>query len=187
MGTRKVPWSGETEENRVKASVPFCLWYVRQFPVSLIGGKLDKDLTDKPWLMGLLEDIRTEGRILNPLTIWNHHANRGKKQPAWLLRAGSNRMWCIEQLGWHWVPAIVSTLPGELPPGRAAHHILPRAVQGYYPDGGKIWVNEHGFGLLAAKAPEETYADYQVTDAQLAEIRSTNHRTGKIINPLTED
>lgn len=168
-------------EARVAESVPFTLWYVPKFSVDIIGGKLDKDPADVPWIMGLLADIREAGEIRNPITIWNHHPNRGVKQPEWLLRAGSNRLWCVEQLGWDWVPAVVSTASDVVI--LEGVEIKPRSVQALYPDGGIIWVNEHGFGLQLAKPPEKTYDTYQANSAELADIVPTNHRRDKIIRP----
>ena len=185
MGTRKVPAVEWPTENRVKEKVPFLLMYVPEFPVDSIGGKLDKDPDGLPWIMGLLDDIRESGHLRNPLTIWNHHPNRGVKQPRWLLRAGSNRMWCVEQLGWKTVPAVVSMSYDEIDqPYTYGKEIAPRDVQSYYTDGGIIWVNEHGFGLQLAKPPEKTYEDHVATSAELADIRTTHHRRDKIVGIL---
>ncbi len=181
MGTRKVPSVDWPVEDRIQEKVPFTLWYVPKFSVDIIGGKLDKDPEKTPWIMGLLEDIRESGELHNPMTIWNHHPNRGVKQPEWLLRAGSNRMWCVEQLGWEWVPAVVSLAPGLVI--LEGVEIQPREVQAFYTDGGIIWVNEHGFGLQLAKPPEKTYADHVATSAELADIHETNHKRDKIIRP----
>ncbi len=184
MGTREVPSVDWSEEDRVQETVPFHLWYVAEFPVATIGGKLDKDVQATPWIMGLLADIRDTGYLRNPLIIWNHHPNRGIKQPIWLLRAGSNRMWCVEQLGWKTVPAVVTTASlGQLPPGVRGFEIKPRDMQSYFKDGGIIWANEHGFGLQLAKPPEKTYQNHKSTSAELAGIKATSHRRDKIIRP----
>jgi hypothetical protein len=185
MGTRLIPAVDWPIEKRIQARVPYHLWYVPRFPVSSIGGKLDKEIEERPWLLGLLRDIERTGHLRNPLIIWNHHPNRlTGKQPEWLLRAGSNRMWCVEQLGWKYVPAVVSTVGAEIPPSDGVREVLePKDVQPLFEDGGRIWVNEHGFGLQAAKAPEVTYADYDPTEADKAALKPTDHKRSKIIAP----
>lgn len=182
MGTRKVPPSQLPHDERVDLEVPYLLWYCQSFPVHMIGGKLDKDPQEKPWIQGLYDDLRETKRLRNPVIIWNHHEGRlSGKQPKWLLRAGSNRMWCIEQLDWYAVPAIVSTAPSEMPTVTSLP-IHPRQIQAYFQDGGNIWANEHGFGLLAAKKPEETYAKITQTT-----LRATHwYDRNKIINPLLD-
>jgi hypothetical protein len=186
MGKQKVPPGDAPEELRIEpAKVWYALWYVERFPVSALGGKLDKDPDERPWIMGLLADLRAEGRFKNPVIVWNHHPLRGRKQPYWLLRAGSNRVWCAEQLEWTHVPAIVSTAPGE-PEPRGAVRIWPKDLQEHFPDGGNIWANEHGFGLLRAKKPEETYAAYCPSASELASVKPTEHHLDKIINPLLD-
>jgi hypothetical protein len=173
--------------------VDYDLWYVPTFPLDRMGGKLDKDPEDIPWIMGLLADIERAGRFRNPVIVWNHHPNRlTGKQPEWLLRAGSNRVWCAEQLGWDTVPAVVSTR-GEIPPIQILFHDPigvtlrpindPLTLDDYFPDGGKLWANEHGFGLLAAPKPEITYAGYQGALLSATE----NYGRTKIINPLKDD
>jgi hypothetical protein len=151
-----------------------------------MGGKLDKDPSERPWIMGLLADIRAEGRFRNPVIVWNHHPLRGRKQPTWLLRAGSNRVWCAEQLGWATVPAIVSTVDGTLPP-HPFFPMRPEELQEAFSDGGNVWANEHGFGLLRAKPPEVTYARYIPTSTELSELRPIKHDLTKIINPLVDE
>ena len=182
MGEAKVPSSQVPHDDRVDACVPYNLWWCPRFPVIKIGGLLDKDPDDKPWLQGLYDDIEEAGVIRNPIIIWNHHSMRGGKQPEWLLRAGSNRMWCVEQLGWSTVPAVVSTVHNELPPAdsRINYTIYARDIESYFPDGGRIWANKHGFGLLRAKLPEVTYAEIKNRILRKTE----NHQRNKIINPL---
>ncbi len=176
MGTRIVPSSSGSLEERIQETVPYKLYYAPAFSVAQIGGKLDKDPEEAPWLQGLYEDIKEEGTFRNPLIVWNHHANRLiGKQPYFLVRAGSNLLWCAEQLGWDYVPAIVSS---EFPL-HGLHEIRPRELQEYFPDGGKIWANDVGFGLLAAKKPEETYKDSTCTTLKA----TTHHKRVKIISP----
>lgn len=165
------------------------LWYVPQFPISALGGKLDKDVAERPWILGLKAAIAAEGRLLNPVIVWNHHPLRGKKQPYWLLRAGSNRVWCAEQLGWHYVPAIVSVAEERDEPAMTpgVRQLTPTEVQAFFVDGGNIWANEHGFGLLRAKKPEVTYSGYVPTQFELDAVKPTAHHLTKIINPLLED
>jgi hypothetical protein len=182
MGTRKVPGSADTEENRIKCCVPFRLWYCPNFPLPLIGGKLDKDPQEMPWLQGLYEDIRDSGELRNPLIVWNHHELRGTKQPEWLIRAGSNRLWCCEQLGWETVPAVVSTVEPHRKPC-AGIQIKPRDIPSLFRDAGVIWANEHGFGLLAANKPEDLYSHFTESD-----LPATGKHGGrrKIINPMID-
>ena len=175
-------------EERVQTSVPYRLWYCPEFPLAQLGGKLDKDIEEMPWIMGLLDDIRRSGELRNPVIVWNHHAHRlTGKQPMWLLRAGSNRTWCVEQLGWLTLPAVVSTAPDERPANMPYREIAPVEVQTYFQDGGMIWANDHGFGLQMAKKPEITYAEYEANSAEIADITPTNHRRSKIINPMLGD
>jgi len=193
MGTNKIPSGAAPLEQRVEPhKVWYGLWYVRNFPVARLGGKLDKDPSERPWIMGLLADLKKTGRFFNPVIVWNHHPLRGRKQPYWLLRAGSNRIWCAEQLGWTHVPAIVSVDPHDELADRHmmvvhGEPISPGSVQSYFVDGGNIWANEHGFGLLRAKKPEDTYAQYIPTSTELSELRPTEHGCVKIMNPLVDE
>ena len=188
MGTNKIPPGDAPYDERVHPDrVWYQFWYVPRYPLHCLNGKLDKDPAGtQPWIMGLLAAIRQDGYLKNPVIVWNHHPLRGSKQPTWLLRAGSNRVWCAEQLGWTHVPAIVSTVPGEAPPAQN-YRIEPDAVQSYFVDGGNIWANEHGFGLLRAKKPEVTYSQYIPTSTELSELKSTDHHLQKIINPISVD
>lgn len=196
MGVAKVPPGDAPEEERIQpAKVWYSLWYVPAFPLDVMGGKLDKDIEERPWLLGLLDDIRRAGRFRNPVIVWNHHKLRGTKQPGWLLRAGSNRVWCAQQLGWAHVPAVVScVLEDQIRDGHGFCHfagggrwpgerIRPEDLQSYFPDGGNLWANEHGFGLLRAKPPEVTYADYKATEDELKAVRPTNNGTRKMVTP----
>ncbi len=179
MGTAIVPSSAAPHEDRVLERVPYRLWYCPEFPVYRLGGKLDKDPQQNPWLQGLYDDLEESGALRNPVIVWNHHENRKRgKQPSWLLRAGSNRIWCVEQLGWATVPAVVSTESGNCPETRCTR-IWPRQIEGHFTDGGKIWCNDVGFGLLAAKKPEVTYADNISTLLQ----KTDTHGRTKIIAP----
>ena len=180
MGIAKVPSSQVPHDERVAEEVDYNLFWCPRFPICFIGGMLDKDPDEHEWLQGLYDDILESGELRNPIIIWNHHPERGRKQPLWLLRAGSNRMWCIEQLGWKYVPAVVSTRAPTVPPANDASRIKPRQIESYFPDGGNIWCNEHGFGLLRAKSPEITYAE--ISNRTLR--KTDNHKRRKIINPL---
>ena len=182
MSTREIPSGGASEEVRIRSEdVWFDLWYVPAFPLALMGGKLDKDPVHAPWIVGLLEDIRAAGAFRNPVVVWNHHSHRLiGKQPFWMLRAGSNRVWCAEQLGWQTVPAVVSTVKGEKPPASSFHRISPLTVQDYFPDGGQVWANQFGFGLLQAKRPEVTYADYVPTHAEIAGLQATDYNRSRL-------
>ena len=201
MGTNKIPPGDAPYDERVHPDrVWYQFWYVPRYPLNCLNGKLDKDPAGtQPWIMGLLAAIRQAGYLKNPVIVWNHHPLRGSKQPTWLLRAGSNRVWCAEQLGWTHVPAIVSLDPrdqirsgigclhAEKLLGMPATLIRPDAVQSYFVDGGNIWANEHGFGLLRAKKPEVTYSQYIPTSTELSELKSTDHHLQKIINPISVD
>lgn len=189
MASRLVPPGTAEPEARIEpVKVWYDLWYVPFFPVQQLGGRLDKDVEANPWLLGLLEDIRSEGRLRNPVVVWNHHAHRlTGKQPAWMLRAGSNRIWCVEQLGWEVVPAVVSTARGEFPPASSYRRIYPTSLDAQFPDGGVCWANEHGWGLLQAKKPEVTYANYTPDPAQLAAIRPTNYGMTRWNTPFEAD
>lgn len=185
MATRKVPPGLAPVEERIQEEVPFDIWYVPHFPIYRIGGQLDKDPEVHPWLQGLYDDIKSEGALRNPVIIWNHHKHRGTKQPKWLIRAGSNRLWCADQIGWKSVPAIVTThLLEGLPPSVRGTRVAPRDMERYFKDPGVLWANEHGIGLLQAAKPEVTYADAKVRD-----LKATGKHGGrrKLINPLFED
>lgn len=188
MASRQIPAGEGPEEARIlPEKVWYDLWYVQAFPLAEMGGRLDKDESNYHWLLGLKADIQAEGRFRNPVIVWNHHEHRlTGKQPAWMLRAGSNRVWCAEQLGWTHVPAVVSTVKGEVPPAVSFHRISPLTVQDYFPDGGRIWANEHGFGLLQAKRPEVTYAEYVPTQTEIEALQATaHHRTRLAIHDLS--
>lgn len=193
MGIPIIPSGDAKYDDRVlPAEVWFTFWYVPYYPLKYLNGKLDKDFAgDQKWIMGLLSDIRRAGTFRNPVVVWNHHVNRGVKQPMWLLRAGSNRVWCAEQLKWQTVPAILSLDPKELdrPPAKLgdAMQIPTDGVQSMFPDGGKIWANKSGWGLLRAKKPEVTYADHVPTSDELASVVPPNHGATKMRNPLIED
>ena len=200
MGKSKVPPGDAPEELRIEPDkVWYSLWYVPRFPLRILGGKLAKldangvsidVVLPANALLGLKADIAREGQFRNPVIVWNHHSLRGKKQPYWLLRAGSNRVWCAEQLGWTHVPAVVSTATEydarTLAQCATLFHVEPALLQTYFRDGGNVWANEHGFGLLRAKKPQETYRDYQPTAEELAAVKPTSHGLGKLINPLED-
>lgn len=187
MGIHKIPpHTAPLDVRVVPEKVWFSLWFVPQFPLALLNGKLDKDVTERPWIMGLLADIRQAGVFRNPVVVWNHHPNRlTGKQPAFLLRAGSNRVWCAEQLGWTSVPAVLTlAVETEMLPGVKAYRITPDELQGMFPDGGKVWANEHGIGLQLAPKPEVTYSQYIPTSTEISDLRPTDHGRDKLINPL---
>lgn len=191
MGKSKVPSGDAPDYERVQPErVWYGLWIVPQFPLRVLGGKLDKDVSAAPWLLGLKDDIAKTRYLRNPVIVWNHHPLRGKKQPYWLLRAGSNRLWCVEQLGWTHVPAVVSTATPEDAAwidSIGGDPVHPSMLEGYFPDGGNIWANEHGFGLLRAKKPEVTYAAYVPTNSELADVKPTSHGVIKLHNPMLDD
>jgi hypothetical protein len=170
VGTRIVPPSEAPFEARIQETVPYQLWYVPYFPLDRLGGKLDKDAQQNPWLQGLYEDLKREPRFRNPVIVWNHHPHRGGKQPEWLLRAGSNRVWCAEQLKWTAVPALVSTVPNEVPPGKQMDLIEPREMELFLGDPGKIWANDQGFGLYGVHRPEDMYSEYTESDLPATRI-----------------
>ena len=167
VGTRIVPPSAAPLEDRIQEAVPYHLWRCPAFPIALLGGRLDKDPQQTPWLQGLYEDLERAGRFRNPVFVWNHHANRlTGKQPEWLLRAGSNRVWCAEQLGWTSVPALVSTATcSEIPPS-ASWALTPRELEEYLNDPGVCWANDYGFGLLGVHRPEDMYAEFTESSLQ---------------------
>jgi hypothetical protein len=169
MATRIVPGGEGPLEERIQCDVPYSLWHIPQFPINMLGGRLDKDPEKDTWLQGLYEDLKSSETFRNPVFVWNHHAGRlTGKQPSWLLRAGSNRVWCAEQLGWTHVPAIVSTV-GEAPT-KDAEEIAPYAMESYLNDPGVCWANDYGFGLLQVARPEDTYAENTTTN-----LRKTTH------------
>lgn len=182
MGVQLIPSSSSHEELRINESVPYRIYYTPAFPLSKLNGKLDKDYQGaQKWIMGLLADIREAGCFRNPVIVWQHHKTRGVKQPHWLLRAGSNRVWCAEQLGWTHVPAVVTTDTDPLDFLADYEEIYPRDLPRYFPDGGKPWANDFGIGLLAAKKPEETYASYEADPRELLSVTPTEHNRQKII------
>jgi hypothetical protein len=188
MGTRKVPPSTAPLEERIQLEVPYRLWYVARFPLDRMGGKLDKDPSEAPWLHGLYDDIRRTGAFRNPVIVWNHHSHRlTGKQPEWLLRAGSNRVWCAEQLGWKDVPAIVTTT-GEIPPHESVvEPIWPRDIPWYFKDPGVIWANDHGIGLIGVDRPEHTYAEWRETWVNDGLTATNKYNRGRLINPMKDD
>lgn len=186
MGKAKVPNSKDPKEVRIQKRVPYLIAYAHRFPVERLGGKLHKDPEQLTYLHGLIEDLKAEGRMRNPVIVWNHHPLRGTKQPEWLLRAGSNRVWCAEQLGWTHVPALVTYWPEDR--NRLPKRIVPTDpwhLEMWLKDPGVMWANDYGIGLIGVHKPEDMYKDAPRSEL-LNELKHDTYPEDRPPDPLKD-
>ena len=118
------------------------MWYCPRYPVAAIRTPPNRPNlrmhtqhvrfreARKAQLAVMTKHIKTHG-LINPLIILNHpnrpnFERRGGKY----LRTGRNKFWCIKQLGWTTVPAIVT---GECQYERVA--VTQLNLQDYFHDG----------------------------------------------------
>lgn len=120
------------------------------------------------WQSNLLESIREEG-LRWPLTVYGHSPkgpinkqydvpqNAGRNRDRYVF-IGTNRYWCLKELGWDTFPAIVSLNKGKEPPWDS-WKITPEEYPQYCPDDCyRIWVREHAFGYKPLTMGQDEFA-----------------------------
>lgn len=161
--------------------VGYDLWYCEKFPLATLDQRRAwREPDDIPWIWGLLADIRAEGRLRNPILVWNHHDS--PYLPRFCARHGGNRIWCAHILGWTHVPITCSARRADrdsraLLASHNARLISPSDLPAYFPDGGTVWCNDYGYGLYDVKRPEDTYAQYDAHPRSAAETEAPNTPT----------
>lgn len=82
------------------------IWFAPRYPVARIQCSHKQEWSHKAaFLPALLEDVRTRG-LINPLIVLNHRPKNEYLER--YVMTGVNRLWCVRQLGWETVPAIVT-------------------------------------------------------------------------------
>ena len=118
---------------------PYPIWYVAEYPVELATNIQDWGFDARPWLRGLLADIKQHG-LRNPLLI------RGTE-----VQYGMNRVWCLRHAGIATAPAVVwGTCPVPGIP------LTPPQLQPYFREG-VIQVRTKGLRLYGASRPEHEW------------------------------
>jgi hypothetical protein len=160
-----VPDGGFLSEQRIndiQAVSRYELWYAPHFPIQLPWVR-SRDAADS-WRLNLLESIREEG-LRHPITIHGHSpkglpiekyiTDENRDTPRdFIVRQGTNRLWCCRELGWETIPAIVSINKGSTLPEGVNGGIIPHEKFLEWVPGNavRVWVREHDFGY---KQPEE--------------------------------
>lgn len=143
----------------------FSLWVVPEFPIHLPWVRDRRPQTGEEWRFGLLEDIRDNG-LKSHIGVYGHqpqgpiskkydvewNSDRDRK---YVVRLGTNRLWCLMELGHKTFPAVVSINHGSKPPWDG--YIIPACSLGKYFTDGTPWVANHAFGIVQATVPEEAY------------------------------
>jgi ParB-like nuclease family protein len=80
------------------------LWYCCTYPVAALSAGPTEFSHRAPYLPALLEHIREHG-LVNPLIVLNHRDPKSFVPRT--VMTGTNRLWCVRQLGWEIVPALV--------------------------------------------------------------------------------
>ena len=75
---------------------------------------------------------------------------------------GTNRYWCLEQLGWKDMPAIISLNKGVEPPWPDSVEVKPQEFKQYAPPG-QVWVTDHSFGWQLETPPEDEFCQTVAT------------------------
>jgi len=156
----------------IQYSDRFALWVIPEFPIDL---PWVRDRTPQPgeeWRYGLLEDIRKNG-MKNHIAVYGHTpcgAISPKYKTSWnadrderyQVRVGTNRLWCLLELGHKTFPAVLSLNHGMAPEHRGleGHMIKNEDISKYMTDG-QCWVSNHGFGLIQAVPPEKEYSAFR--------------------------
>jgi hypothetical protein len=118
----------------VKPDYP--LWYTPAYPIQRIQYSHKQEWSHKTdHLPALLAHIREHG-LINPLIILNHRDPSQYK--ARYVMTGTNRLWCVKQLGWKTVPAIV-TGDCDVP----ATRVEWEHIDDYFPDG-EVYLGSQG-------------------------------------------
>ncbi len=142
--------------------ITWALWWVPRFPIDKLTRLTDKDPATQPWLMKLYEDIKAEGKLRNPVIVWNHQgAQTTGHTSAYRAQSGRNRVWCAKQLGWSWVPCVVSTpalkdIP--LSVNGEAHPMSVEHVINFFPDNDvRMWSCPDQWGIHVRLSGEDMY------------------------------
>lgn len=142
-GNPKVSWSPKAR---------YRVWYCEQFPLARLRYRdlFEKDPGGRTWRQSLLEDIEKRG-MKCPFMVYNHHMDRDRYpdlnmilgNKPYHLRVGRNRMWCVKQLGWEFVP-VLGTGNCEY-----EHTLLtqPEHVKEIWPDG-HVMIDPEGIHIL---------------------------------------
>lgn len=116
------------------------------------------------------DDIRDNG-LRVPLVVFGHspkgkvnpsyyHESNRDRDESFYVMIGTNRYWCLKDLGWDVCPAIVSLNKGEHPPEEWGEHwqVSPSDFPKYAPDDSyRIWVREHAFGYKPLRMPADEF------------------------------
>lgn len=114
----------------------------------------------------MLESIKSEG-LRYPLVVFGHtpkakicehmitDANKDRDFD-YYVHAGTNRYWCLQQLGYETFPAVLSINTGSIPKWDGTK-ITPQEYIQYCPANSEPYVQEHGFGYSLAVLPEEEF------------------------------
>lgn len=130
------------------------LYYTSEFPMAVPWFR-GRDASE-PWRCRLLESIREEG-LRHPIIVFGHSPkgriidkyrcaeNAGRDESIYISQ-GTNRYWCLRELGWKSFPAVYSWNKG-LPPPFGGRLLEPEEFVDYCPDDTvRAWVREHNFG-----------------------------------------
>lgn len=124
------------------------------------------------------DDIRDNG-LRCPIIVFGH-SPKGPVNPAYrcefnrnrdesmYVMIGTNRYWCLLDLGWEVFPAIVSLNKGEEPPKEWGEvwKVDPVDFPKYAPDDCyRIWVREHAFGYKPLEWPSVEFGECQTADS----------------------
>lgn len=141
------------------------LWVVPEFPMDRPWVRA-RDGSDS-WRVRLLDNIRDEG-LRYPLCVYGHSPKgpiidkyrcewNADRDDSMYVFIGTNRFWCLEELGYTTFPAVFSLNKGEVPEWDA-YKILPDEFPQYAPDDCyRIWVREHAFGYKPLVMAEDAY------------------------------
>ena len=138
------------------------LWYIPDFPIDLpMVRPRDRAL---PWRVNLLQSVREEG-LRYPILIYGHspkgkfnmarwgHAQEGRDTSMYIA-FGTNRYWCLKQIGAETMPVIISLNKGEVP--KSGTLVPPHKFKAYAPPG-RVFVQDHAFGWTLETLPEQEF------------------------------
>lgn len=135
-----------------------------------------RDRTDlASWRLNMRDDIRDNG-LRWPILVFGHSPkgpinnqyitdfNRDRDMKNYIM-IGTNRYWCLWDLGWDVFPAIYSLNKGETPPKEwgESWKVSPSDFPKYSPDDCfRIWVREHAFGYKPLEWPSVEFGEQAV-------------------------
>ena len=131
------------------------LWYIPEYPIDEPWVRT-RDGADS-WRINLLDNIRENG-MRWPIVLYGHSPkgaiidkyrdefNAHKDERIYVM-IGTNRWWCLKELGYKTFPAILSLNKGEQPKYSATKITPHEFAYQYAPlDARRVWVQEHGYG-----------------------------------------